>query len=260
MTSDNVSALLDKARQQIDQTDSREKVLDLLRTYESVLEVDPANYEALWSLGRYNVVMVLGYTINLAEKREYNLTAIRYCEQAMNTNPEFKALRDKGEKVSKACRVLTKREMAPLYYWYAGTGSCWKECFSRTEKLRHWHWARSIPKVLNRMMEIDPTWAGGHPYYAWAHLCVTIPRIAGGDLKKAEEFYNKAIEAGPNWLYIRWGRAKYFHTRKKDRQSFLNDLQWVISQDPHKADSPYPANVYFQKDAREMLASIDKYF
>jgi len=34
----------------------------------------------------------------------------------------------------------------------------------------------------------------------------------------------------------------------------------VIAQDPHKADSPYPANVWFQAEAKEMLANIDDYF
>jgi len=37
-------------------------------------------------------------------------------------------------------------------------------------------------------------------------------------------------------------------------------LEWVIAQDPRKADSPYPVNVDMQKKARDMLANIDDYF
>ena len=109
-------------------------------------------------------------------------------------------------------------------------------------------------------MEIDPTWEGGHPYLNMAMRYAILPSLLGGDMNKAEEFFEKALEAGPNWLYTRLGRALLLHTKKKDREAFTNDLEWVIAQDPHKADSPYPADVDMQKRAREMLANIDDYF
>jgi len=256
----DISALFDKADAQIMQADNKEKVFELLRTYEDILEIDPFNFDALWRLGRYYVVLVFAYSDNRDQKGKYNLTAMRYCEQAMNTNPEFRALMQNGENVWDACRVLTAREIAPLYYWYAGLGSYWKECLSRVNRLRKLHWGGGIKKVMIRMLEIDPEWAGGHPLYAWAFYYAIIPRIWGGSLKKSEIYFDKAIQAGPNWLYLRWARAKHLHTRTKDREAFEKDLQWVISQDPRKADSPYPANVYFQKDAREMLENRDTYF
>jgi len=256
----DVTDLLAEANEQIMRADDKESLRVLLGTYERILERDPSNYEALWSLGRYNVVMVLGYTQSRAEKEQHNLAAINYCEQAMNTNPEFRALRVGGESVGDACRVLSKREMAPLYYWYAGMGSYWKECLPFPKRIRSLHSARAIKNVMTRMLEIDPTWAGGHPYYAWGFYYINIPRILGGSLKKAEEFIDKAVEAGPKWLYARWGRAKYVYTRKKDREAFREDMEWVLAQDARKMDSPYPANVHFQRDAKAMLSNIDDYF
>jgi len=73
-------------------------------------------------------------------------------------------------------------------------------------------------------------------------------------------FFDKTVEAGPNWLYAKWGRAKYLYTQKKYRQAFQRDLEWVVSQDPRSCDSPYPANVFFQKDARDLLARTEEYF
>jgi len=257
---DDLSALLAEANEQIKRADNKVKLQRLLGTYERILEQDGSNYEALWSLGRYNVVMVLGYTESRSEKKEHNLNAIHYCERAMNTHPEFKALRNLGESVGDACRVLSKREIAPLYYWYAGMGSYWKECLPLQQRIRKVHLAAGIKKVMTRMLEIDPMWAGGHPYYAWGFYYATLPRILGGSLKKAEAFIDKAVEAGPKWLYARWGRAKYLHTRKKDREAFRADLEWVIAQDPLRMDSPYPANVHFQRDAEAMLSNADDYF
>lgn len=256
----NISERFAKANEQIMQADSRTKLLELLRTYESIIEVEPSNFEALWSLGRYNIVMVFGYTENRTEKEFHNLAAIKYCERAMNTNPEFKALTKSGKSVWDACKVLSKREMAPLYYWYSGTGIYWKECLSFPKRIQNIHLAAGIKKVMTRMLDIDPTWAGGHPYYAWGFYYATIPRIFGGDLRKAEAFFDKTVETGPNWLYAKWGRAKYLYTRKKDRQAFRRDLEWVVSQNPRECDSPYPANVFFQKDARELLAHTEEYF
>jgi hypothetical protein len=37
-------------------------------------------------------------------------------------------------------------------------------------------------------------------------------------------------------------------------------LSHIIAQDPRKMDSPYPANVHFQRDAKDMLSHIDDYF
>ncbi len=42
--------------------------------------------------------------------------------------------------------------------------------------------------------------------------------------------------------------------------TFKKDPEWVIEQDLHKTDSPYPANVEMQRNAREMLENIDDYF
>ena len=63
-----------------------------------------------------------------------------------------------------------------------------------------------------------------------------------------------AIEAGPDYLVNRWGRAKYLYDLIGDTEGFYSDLKWVISQDPQQAGNPYPWNVYFQEDAKKLLA------
>ena len=72
-------------------------------------------------------------------------------------------------------------------------------------------------------------------------------------MKKSSEYYNKADEVGAEWLYVRFFRAKFLHAKTGDREAFRKDLEWVLAQDPHKALSPYPWNVYFQREAKKML-------
>ena len=112
------------------------------------------------------------------------------------------------------------------------------------------------------MMDIDPTWGNGTPYYAWANYYAVSPRFVGGDLKKAAEYYKRAIELGPDMLNFRRTRALFLHTKNKDRKAFEEDLNWVISQDPKKDRHylSYPYSVFLQREAKELLDHIDNYF
>jgi len=255
----DVSKLLAQANIQISGSDTKEKLAALIRTYEQVLAIDPVNYESLWSLGRYYMLMGMGYSNNIKDKKENYLNARRYCERGMYTNSGFKKLVDDGAPVADACSALTKREIEAMYYWYNSTALYYMECMNFIEKIFNLRPANT-KKVLDCMMAIDPAWGGGHPYAAIAGYYAAIPSFFGGDLKKSSEYYRKADEAGPEWLYIRFGRAMYLHRKTKDREAFRKDLQWIIAQDPHRAKSPYPWNVYFQREAKRMLADIDKYF
>ena len=76
----------------------RKKLTDLIRTYEQVMEIDPANYEALWSLGRYYVLMGTAYSDSVKLKKEYYIKAMQICERGMYTNSGFKKLVDEGGK------------------------------------------------------------------------------------------------------------------------------------------------------------------
>ena len=46
--------------------------------------------------------------------------------------------------------------------------------------------------------------------------------------------------------------------RDGDREGFRRDLEWVAAQDPAALQGPYAWNVYFQRDARQMLADMDR--
>ena len=256
----DISSLISKTDKMIEQADSKEKVIELINIYEEIIKIDPTNRKALIELYSFCFLVGYGYADNKEEKKEYFLKTIKYSEQFMYSNPEFKLLADKGDGVWEACRVLSVREMEAMSYWYMSVGLYWKECQGVGGKLINIQWPIRIKKVIVRMMEIDPTWLNGVPYYLWANYYANAPGIVGGDLKKAEEYYKKAIELGPNMLNYRRSRSYYLYTKKKDRESFKRDLEWVISQDPHKAGLSYPWNAFIQHDAKNGLANINNYF
>jgi tetratricopeptide (TPR) repeat protein len=258
----DVSELLQKANHLIQSADTKEELLKLIDTYEKALKIEPKNRESLAGAALYSFLMAVAYSDTKDEKRSYSLKTIKHNEQLMYLNYKFANLVDKGESLWEASRVLSKNEIDALFFYYFGIGTLWRECLSVPEKIINLNWTSRMKKILKAMMEIDPTWEGGSLYYAWANYYAAAPRIAGGDVKKAEEYYKKAIELGPEMLNFRRTRALLLHTKNKDRAAFEKDLNWVLSQDPNKVRRyfTYPFSVFVQRDARYMLDHIDNYF
>ncbi len=256
----DVSVLIARANRQMQEADSKEKILQLIETYENVLKIEPRNTEALRRLGSFCFLIGYGYAESRDEREIYCRKAIKYSEQVLYSNPDFRQLVDGGEKVWEACRALSKREMDAMWWWYLAAGAYWKECFSVVGRLVNFRWPMRVRKVLDAMMEIDPAWQNGSPYYAWANFYAVAPGFLGGDLKKAAEYYEKAVELGPNMLNFRRSRAWFLHIKTGDRKAFREDMEWVIAQDPHRAGLTYPWNVFIQRDAQRGLDTIDEYF
>ena len=58
----------------------------------------------------------------------------------------------------------------------------------------------------------------------------------------------------------RWARAKYFHTKMKNREAFIDDLYWVIAQDIRKTEGHYAWKSFYKRDALRLLENVDTYF
>jgi len=111
----DVSSFLGQAKQKIQSADTKDKVLDLINTYEEALKVAPKNREALIGTAWYCCLIALAYAATNEEKRDFFVKTVIYCEQAMHLNPEFAGLVDNGEKVWEACRVLSSAELDSLF-------------------------------------------------------------------------------------------------------------------------------------------------
>jgi len=256
----DVKALLAEAEKKKSEADTKEKVLEFLKVYESVIRIEPGNYEALYNLGDFYFLVGYGYAADMKEKDKYYIKAARYCERAMYTNPGFKKLADAGKPVWEACGALTKNEMGALYFWYMAVGNKWKECQGFFGRLATWYWPSRAMKVLKAMTKIAPDWNFGNVQFAWAAFYSVAPGFLGGDLQKADEYFKKAIKAGPDRLNYPFVRAMFYHAKKGDREGFKKDLNSIIARDLRKIDYPYPWAVYYRKAAKEMLEQMDKYF
>lgn len=258
----DISQLLEKANRLVQSADTKEKILDLIEAYEQALKIEPKNREALYGVGLYSCLIGFAYSDEKEEKKSYFSGAIKRFEQQMYLHTEFAHLVDDGEKVWEACRSLSKNDLNALFFYYLATGSLWRDCLNSFGKICNLHWGARYKKMLQNMMEIDPTWGGGTPYYALAVYYATAPRIAGFDLKKSEKYFSKAIELGAEMLNFRRTRAFLLHTKNKNREAFKIDIEWVLEQNPQKVRHyfTYPWNTFVQRDVQQMLDHIDDYF
>lgn len=256
----DVTRLLELANARADKADTRVGVRESIQAYEEVLNDDPRSYQALSSLSHLYLLLGDEDGNGIPQKKEFYLKAITYAEHAMYINQEFRHLIDKGEQVWEAVSVLTEREMEPMLFWTTGIFYYYKDCLGPAGQVINFHWIRRAKSVLQRMSAIDPDYAGGAVHFSWALYYLSIPESVGGDREKSEELFARAIETGPNRLLNRWGRAKYFHTKMKNRDEFIEDLQWVIAQDITKAEGHFAWNSFYKRDAERMLQQVDTLF
>jgi hypothetical protein len=256
----DTTLLLKKAQSLALKAEDLATLQNTMSAYHTVLEFEPANYHALSALGNLNILLGAAYTDDRSEKIDLYLKAMRFSEQAMYTNAEFKKSVDLGQKPWEASQVLTQREVDVMFYWVTAVLYYFKEGMSLPEKVANVKWIRWCGDFLLRIESIDPTWGGGGVQFSLALYYGILPQSMGGDSKKSEAYLGQSIEIGPDWLLNRWGRAKYFSVRDKNRSRFEADLRWVVDQDIHKAGGDYAWKVYFQRDAEKMLSDIDRYF
>ena len=252
--------LLQKAAQLGFTAGNRPDLLATIAAYESVLALDASDFTALTNLGHLYILLGAAYTTERSEKIRHFQTARRHNERAMYTNGAFRTRMDNGEKPWEACGVLTRREVPAMFYWVTAVLYHFKEGMRLPEKVVNAKWMSWCGEFLRRIETIDPNWGGGGVQFSLAIYYGALPKSKGGDRQLSDTYLARSVEIGPDWLLNRWGRAKYFHLRDRNRSGFEKDLKWVIAQDIHRAGGVFAWKVYFQRDAREMLAAVDQYF
>lgn len=234
---------------------SAEQVELLIETFKEVLKTDPLNYYALWKIGNYHILMGAAYAEKKKDKKYHYQEAIKYCEKAMATNTAFKTEVLNGKDITDALDKLSIDQIDAMGYWYTARFYYFSECLAPLGRVMNTRIVIDNNKMIESIDEIDPTWAGGGNYFSRGLYYIAIPERFGGSKERADQEFTEAVNIGPNYIVNRWGRAKYLYNLIGEEDKFLNDLNWVVEQDPSKADNPYPWNVYFQEDAKKLLAA-----
>lgn len=253
----NPEQIAEKVAQLESEAASAEAVEVLLNTLKELEKSDPENYPALWKIGNYNILLGAAYSDKKRDKKKHYREAIQYCEKAMFTNTDFKSAVLDGVDICAACSNLTLHEIDAMGYWYTARFYYFKDCLSPLGRLFNTRIVIDNNTMIERIDQLDSTWAGGGNYFSRALYYLAVPERFGGSKKRSEQEFGKAIEIGPNYLVNHWGRAKYLYSITGNKAGFVSDMEWVLQQDPKNSGNTYPWNVYFQRDARSELASGD---
>lgn len=240
--------------------DSEAKVRAAITAQQRVLEADPGHQPALARLGELHVLLGAAYLQSRQAKKAAYLAAIGACERAMALDPTFRAAVESGASVEEAGRHLGRDHAGAMFWWITAVSYLFKECQSPPQRVVNFRWMKRTQGLLERLGELDWGYLEGGVPFTWGVYYLALPRAVGGDLERSAASFAEAVEMAPSSLLHRWGRAKYLHTKTGHRAAFEADLQWVVAQDPRQATSPYRWNVYFQRDARTLLAAADRLF
>ena len=162
------------------------------------------------------------------------------------------------EDFSRGLKRLGKKDV-PILFW---TATCWANWIRLN--LDSMEALSELPRVegmMRRVLELDE---GFH--YGGAHLFMGIwyasrPKIAGGDLKKAQEHFLKALDLGQRRFLMAYVYYANFYARKsEDRGLFVATLQKVLETPADTLPDLVLVNTIAKKQAKELLSHVEEYF
>jgi len=162
------------------------------------------------------------------------------------------------EDFDRGLKRLGKKDV-PILFW---TATCWANWIRLN--LDSMEALSELPRVeamMRRVLELDE---GFH--YGGAHLFMGIwyasrPKIAGGDLKKAQEHFLKALDLGQRRFLMAYVYYANFYARKsEDRGLFVATLQKVLDTPADTLPDLVLVNTIAKKQAKELLSHVEEYF
>ncbi len=243
-----------QARALFEQADTEDRLRESILAYQTLVESDPGNCQALSLLGNQYILLGTAYTKGKRDKQQCFETALRYCEQAMCTNAGFREALLSGSKPWEAAGLLTTEEADAMLFWATAVQYQIKEVMSLPEKILNERWLVHSLTFLDRVEEVAPRHGGG-ACEVGKMICYTVlPEFRGGDPELAADYMQRSVDNYPEWILGRWARGKFYHEIHGNREEQIEDLRLVANASAATTRDSYPWLLYFQQDARNALA------
>jgi hypothetical protein len=186
-----------------------------------------------------------------AKARNYALSALQQIGFKNPVASEF-------DSFEKTLQALGKKDV-PYIFWAA---SCWGNWISLNQ--RSMEALAELPRVelmMKRVLELDQGF-----YYGGAHIFMGVleasrPKIAGGDLNKAQNHFLKAIELGRGkflMTYVYY--ADYYAKKTFDKALYVSTLETVLKTPADIMPDLTLLNTVAQARAKVMLNEANDYF
>lgn len=255
-----VALLLEKAETSSLIAKSKASLWECIAMFEQVTSLDGSNYRALVTLSHLYLLAGDGYEESISKKANLFKKARAYSEQAMYQNSRFREQIDSGEKVWEACRELSVEEVDSIVFWATSVFYYYKECLGPIGQVINFSWIKRARIMLETAESLNAEWGGGIIYLTWGLYYLSVPEAVGGDREKSLKYFAKAIAADPHRLINHWARAKYYHVKMGKRDSFTEDLQWILHQDLSLVNDHMAWRYFYVADAKRLLEQRDRLF
>jgi hypothetical protein len=153
---------------------------------------------------------------------------------------------------------LGKKDV-PTIFWAA---TCWANWIRLN--LDSMEAISELPRVewmMKRALELDEGFYYGGPHLFMGIWFASRPKIAGGDLKKAQEHFLRALDLGKGkflMAYVYY--ANHYARKMMDKDLFTSTLQKVLETPAETSPDLVLLNTVAKKQARELLSHVGEYF
>jgi hypothetical protein len=118
-----------------------------------------------------------------------------------------------------------------------------------------------VESLMKRALELDEGFYYGGPHLFMGIWFASRPKIVGGDLKKAQEHFLKALDLGQGkflMAYVYY--ANYYARKMTDKDLFTSTLQKVLETPAETSPDLVLLNTVAKKQAKELLSRVGEYF
>lgn len=220
--------------------------------WEKAASTAPGDRALLVKLARAQYLLGYGH-LHGEEQRAARIAAYdkgsRYGEQALATNPAYAHLVRSGAHGADALVACTADDVPALHWYYANLARWVNEQGIQTAMLER----ERIWRLAARVNELDPGYFHGSGPRLLATFHAKAPGMAGGDLEKARDEFERSLAMAPDYFATKVLMAELYATRKRDKALFERLLAEVVNGDPRVLPDVVPEQKLEQENARALL-------
>ena len=153
---------------------------------------------------------------------------------------------------------LGKKDISTIFW----TATCWANWIRFN--LDSMEAMSELPRVewmMKRALELDEGFYYGGPHLFMGIWYASRPKMAGGDLKKAQEHFLKAINLGQGKFLMSYVYyANYYARNIMDKELFISTLQKVLGTSVETTPDLILLNTVAKRQAKELLTRVGEYF
>lgn len=256
-----VADLLNQANAAWDQRSDMNQAKAAVDALKAATDLDPSNGEALSNLS-HAIYFYADCHLRFDESNPdlYKNTheeGTKAAERALAAmSPDFAAKMSSGSRIEDALDTLDASAVSALY-WRSSNLGRWATLESFATLLSY---KDEIRAIMEFCLSNNPTYWYQGPDRYFGVFYAKSPGFAGGDMKKAANHFNIAMEAHPDYWGTRTLMAEEWAIKEDNRELFLELVDYVLQGDPSVVPYITPENTCEQRKATILKNDIDEYF